>query len=94
VKCNAFAEQSSRQESRGVFFVSGQRAGKNNYFFDKKKVKLFFTVFFLVLKSRFITSAGGGVGARVIKRLFLAREQNYLFEQSRKYCVSRNSRNR
>jgi hypothetical protein len=38
-----------------------------NYLFDIKKVKLFFTGLFL--------SAGGGVGARVKKRLFLAREQ-------------------
>jgi hypothetical protein len=42
--------------------------------FDKKKVKLFFTGFFSSAKnSRFITNAGGGVGARVIKRMFLAR---------------------
>jgi hypothetical protein len=33
--------------------------------FDKKKVKLFFTGFFYSAKnSRFITIAGGGVGAR------------------------------
>jgi hypothetical protein len=46
--------------------------------FDKKKGKLFFTVFFSsAKKSCFITSVpgGGGVGARVIKQLFLARKQ-------------------
>jgi hypothetical protein len=50
-----------------------------NYLFDKKKVKLFFTGFFSSDKnSRFITSAGGGVGARVIKRMFLTGEKKWL----------------
>jgi hypothetical protein len=49
---------------------------KYNYLFDKKKVIVFFTGFFSNAKnSRFITSAGGGVGAPVIKQMFLAREQ-------------------
>jgi diacylglycerol kinase family enzyme len=41
-----------------------------------RKVNLFFPgVFSSAKNSRFITSAGGGVGARVIKRLFKAREK-------------------
>jgi hypothetical protein len=50
---------------------------KYNYLFDKKKGKLFFTVFFpSAKKSCFSTSApGGGGGARVLKQLFLAREK-------------------
>jgi hypothetical protein len=44
----------------------------NNYVFDKKKVKVFFTGFFSSAKN---SRADGGVGARVIKQLFLAREQ-------------------
>jgi hypothetical protein len=44
--------------------------------FDKKKVKLFFSGFFSSAKnSRFIKSAGGGAGARVIKRMFVAQEK-------------------
>jgi hypothetical protein len=65
----------------------------NNYLFDKKKVKLFFTGFFSSAKnSRFITSAGEGVGARVIKRMFLTREQKirwkkvFLFLSDMKFC--------
>jgi hypothetical protein len=62
--------------------------------FDKKKVKLFFTGFFCAKSaknSRFITSAGGGVGAQVIKRMFLAQEKKrwkkvFLFLSDMKFC--------
>jgi hypothetical protein len=58
------------------FFALGKNTVKNNYLFDKKKATFFFTGFFRVPKnSRFITNAGGGAGARVIKRMFLAREK-------------------
>jgi hypothetical protein len=45
-------------------FFSTRKKGENNYLFEKKKVKLFFTVFFSSANnSRFITSVRGGVGA-------------------------------
>jgi hypothetical protein len=77
------------------YFVVGRRQKEenNNYVFDKKEVNIFFTVFFSsAINSRFITSAGGGVGARVIKWMFLAREQKirwknvFLFLSDMKFC--------
>jgi hypothetical protein len=43
---------------------------------DQKRNTFFHLIFCSCAKnSRFITSAGGGVGARVIKRMFLALEK-------------------
>jgi hypothetical protein len=45
-----------------------------NYLFVKNKVAFSSRIFFRVTKNgRFLTSAGGGVGAQVRKRPFLAR---------------------
>jgi hypothetical protein len=49
------------QEEQQACNAKPEKVRLNNYLFDKKKVKLFFTGFFSSAKnSRFITSSGGG----------------------------------
>jgi hypothetical protein len=61
--CELFPPLDRRGEREVLCFCTTKTPGNNNYLFDKKKVKLFFTGFFSsAKKSCFITSAPGGRG--------------------------------